>query len=139
MLEQAIYELEPSRLKPYGASAVATREAARLQPYVALAQRAREDPSFISRLSVYLDTKDEYLLGEGDRKLAKGLPAHLGGSMAAGGASWAEQHNEELREMISQAAHIRQGTQMSTEAVTELARRGWRLEQEVAEATRPED
>lgn len=139
MLEQAIYELAPSRLKPYGASAVATREAARLQPYVALAQRAREDPSFISRLSVYLDTKDQYLLGEGDRRLAKNLPAHLGGNMAARGASWAERHSEELRDVISQAARIRQGAQMRTEAATELARRGWRLEKELAEATRPEN
>jgi hypothetical protein len=138
-LEQAIYELEPSRLKPYGASAVATREAARLQPYLALANRAMKDPSFISRLSVYLDTKEEFLLGEGDRRFAKNLPAHLGGNMAARGASWAEQHDEELHDLISQAARIRQGAQMSTEVVTELARQGWRLEHELAAAMRPEN
>lgn len=138
VLEQAIYELEPSRLKPYGASAVATRGAARLQPYLALANRAREDPSFVSRLSVYLDTKEEFLLGEGDRRFAKKLPAHLGGNMVARGTSWAEQHDAELRDLISQAARIRQGAQLNTEAVTELARRGWRLEQELVATIRPE-
>jgi hypothetical protein len=137
-LETAILQLQPSRLKPLGAAALLAREAARLRPYVALAARDQADPSFISRLSVYLDTKEEFMLGEGDRRFAKQLPAHLGGGMPARGAAWAQEHAEELANLLSQSARIQQGEQMSTEVVTELARQAWRLEHELAATMQPE-
>ncbi len=136
-LEKAILQLQPSRLKPYGAAALLAREAARLQPYLALAARAQADASFISRLSVYLDTKEEFLLGEGDRRFARRLPAHLGGDMPARGAAWAQQRAEELRDLLSQSARIQQGAQMNTEAVTQLARQAWHFEHELAAAMQP--
>jgi uncharacterized protein YjbI with pentapeptide repeats len=136
-LEMAIVQLEPSRLKPLGAAALLAREAARLRPYVALAARDKADPSFISRLSVYLDTKEDFLLGEGDRRFAKQLPAHLGGEMPARGSAWAQEHAEELANLLSQSARIQQGAQMETEAVTHLARQAWRFEHELAAAMQP--
>lgn len=137
-LEAAILQLQPSRLKPHGAVALLVREAARLRPYVALAARDQSDPSFISRLSVYLDTKDDLMLGEGDRRFARQLPAHIGGEMPARGAAWAYEHAEGLASLLSQSARIQQGAHISTEVATELARQAWRLEHELAAAMQPE-
>jgi hypothetical protein len=136
-LEAAILQLEPSRLKPHGAAVLLAREVARLRPYLDLATRAQADTSFISRLSVYLDTEEEFLLGQGDRRFARQLPAHLGGDMSARGAAWAQEHAEELRNLLSQSARIQQGAQMNTELVTQLARQAWHLEHELATAMQP--
>jgi hypothetical protein len=92
----ATQDLATSRLKPFGASAVLIREAARLRPYVLLAKRARVDPSVLSRLSAYLDSRDLMMLGTSDRVITETLPAHLDGAMASRSARWAEQHYEEL-------------------------------------------
>lgn len=134
---EAIRQLPPSRLKPHGATALLAREAARLQPYVALAERAKANPAFMSQLSVYLDTRERFLLGESDRRFAEQLPAHLGGDMPARGAAWAERHADELRQVLSQSARLQRGVEMDTETVTVLARLAWRLEHELAEAIQP--
>ena len=58
------------------------------------AKRARVDHSLLSRLSVYLDTRDPLMLGASDRVIAEALPAHLDGAMAARSAPWAEKRHE---------------------------------------------
>lgn len=129
-------ELGPPRLKPFGAAAVLIRQAARLRPYLILAGSARNDPSFLSRLSVYLDTREPLLLNGTERAVAERAPAHLDGGMAARGAQWAEHHREELDVLMTSAAQLRQGRQVTLEEVTSLARRALELEYELAEAAR---
>jgi uncharacterized protein YjbI with pentapeptide repeats len=134
----ATQDLATSRLKPFGASAVLIREAARLRPYVLLAKRARVDPSLLSRLSAYLDSRDLMMLGTSDRVIAETLPAHLDGAMASRSARWAEQHYEELDELLSRAAQLLQGKQSTVEDITLLARKALELEYQLAEDVRPE-
>ncbi|MGI8728766.1 MAG: pentapeptide repeat-containing protein [Solirubrobacteraceae bacterium] len=134
----SVRALATSRLKPFGASAVLIREAARLRPYVLLAKRARVDPSLLSRLSVYLDTRDPVMLGAGDRVIAEALPAHLDGAMAARSARWANKRHEELDELLSRAAQLLQGKQSTVDEITLLARKALELEYQLAEEARPE-
>jgi uncharacterized protein YjbI with pentapeptide repeats len=131
-----IRRIAPSELKPFGASAVVIREAARLRPYFLLAIRAREDPSLLSRLSVYLDTRTPMMLGAGDRMIAETLPAHMDGAMAARSARWAEQRRDELNELLSRAAQLLQGKPSTLEDTTRLARRALELEYDLAEVAR---
>jgi hypothetical protein len=132
-----VRSIAPSRLKPFGAAAVLIRQAARLRPYMLLALRAREDPSLLSRLSVYLDTRTPVMLGAGDRVIADMLPAHLDGAMAARSARWAEQHSEELDALLSRGAQLLQGKQSTVEDATLLARKALELERELAEVAGP--
>jgi uncharacterized protein YjbI with pentapeptide repeats len=134
-----ISSIEPSQLKPFGASAVLIRQAARLRPYMLLGLRAREDPSLLSRLSVYLDTRTPAMLGASDQALADVLPAHLDGAMAARSARWAERHREELDELLSRAAQLRQGKQSTVEDTTHRARKALELESELAEVARTKE
>jgi uncharacterized protein YjbI with pentapeptide repeats len=137
--ERAVLGLKPSRLKPHGAAAVVMRQTARLRPYVALAERAQSDPSFLSRLSTYLEARTPSMLNAADRRLAESLPAHLDGRMAARGAEWAGEHWEELADLMSQAARVRQGAEISVERANELARRSRQLEEQLAAAVAPTD
>jgi len=131
----AVRDLQPSGIKPYGAAAMLTREAARLRPYVVLAEQAKGDPSFISRLSVYLDTRQTAMLNARDRAVAEQLPAHLDGAMAARSARWAESHDEQLRAIISAAARVLQGHIGETREVTVPAASALDLERQLASAT----
>jgi hypothetical protein len=133
-----VRDLPPTSLKPFGASAVLIREAARLRPYVLLAKRAQADPSLLSRLSVYLDERDPVMLGGSDRAIAETLPAHLDGAMAARSARWAERHCDELDELLSKAAQLRQGKQFAVDDITLLARKALALEYALAEEARSE-
>jgi len=131
----AAKDLQSSRIKPYGAAAMLTREAVRLRPYVVLAEQAKSDSSFISRLSVYLDTRQTAMLNARDRAVVEQLPAHLDGAMAARGARWAESHDQQLREIISAAARVRQGYVGETREVAGLATSALDLERQLASAT----
>ncbi|MBA3327525.1 MAG: pentapeptide repeat-containing protein [Solirubrobacterales bacterium] len=136
--DAAVRDLATSRLKPFGASAVLIREAARLRPYLLLARRARVDSSLLSRLSVYLDARDPVLLSASDRVFAETLPSHLDGAMAARSAQCAEQHYEELEELLTRAAQLLQGKRSDAEEVTHLARKALALEYQFAEHARSE-
>jgi hypothetical protein len=133
----AINALDPSQIKPFGAVAVAVREADRLRPYYVLGELSQTDPTSLSRISSYLDSRQEFLLNSSDRKVARGLPAHLDGAMAGRGARWAVDHYEKLKELLHVASAMRRGETSEREHAHRWARRGLQLEQELADHVRP--
>jgi hypothetical protein len=133
----ALVGLDLAEVKPFGAAAVVIREAARLRPYLMLAAEAKADPSFLSTLSVYIDSGEPFLASSRVRRVAAQVPAHLDGAMAARGARWAEQHREDLSELISRAAHLRQGEVVATARLAQLAWRALELENEMSADIRP--
>lgn len=123
-----------ARASGKGAVALAVREAGRLRPWLAFAIREREDPSFISRMSVWIDEPADFLLTGADRPLSKMVPAHLDGPGFARGVRWAASHLPELRQFEIGAREAWKRFAGDAVVAKELADLGWRLENELAHA-----
>ena len=130
--ERAVRQLELSEVKSYGAVAVAIREANRLRPYAALQSLVESDPTAMSRISVYIDTHQEFLLTSRDRSIARALPAHLDGAMASRAREWASQHANELIELLAAAAAMRRSEPSESGTAARWARRGLEMEEELS-------
>jgi uncharacterized protein YjbI with pentapeptide repeats len=133
MVGQAIQAINPAGLKPDGALAVVLRQASRLQPYQALAAQVRVDPTSISRISVYVDERQDFLLNSRDRAAVRGLPAHLDGGAVSRSGAWAEQHFDEITDLIRTAASLRRGEPASVPELSLWAARGLSMESELAD------
>ena len=120
-----------------GALTAAMREVARLRPYWALARQSRIDPSFVSRLSTWLDTgRDPVLLAAADRPLAEVLPAHLDGEGLARSVRWAEQRIDELADYDQQVRKLWKAHRPLAERAHKLAVKGKNLEEQLAATAR---
>lgn len=133
----ALRALDLARLKSYGAVAVTIRQADRLRPYLALTTLVEADPTAMSRIVVYLDSRQEFLLNSRDRAVVRALPAHLSGEMASRSRIWATEHRSELSELLTVASKMRGGKETSTPEASSWARRGIEMEIELARHVRP--
>ncbi len=120
-----------------GALTAAMREVAGLRPYWALARQSRVDPSFVSRLSTWLDAgRDPVLLTGADRPLAEVVPAHLDGKGLARSVRWAEQHIDELADYDQRVRKLWKAHRPLAEQAHELAVQGRNLEKQLAAIAR---
>jgi len=119
-----------------GAVAIAVRQDERLRPYVELARRARLDPTFLSRLSVWLDAgRKDFPMPASERRLADRVPAHVDGASAARAARWADAHLEALTIYDEQVRKLwRRLSESDEELALELAERGLKFERDLGSA-----
>jgi hypothetical protein len=123
-------EISPVR----GAMALSLRQLARLRPWLLLAARHREDPSALSRLSVWVDTgrQQPFLLTSKDRYVSERIPAHVDGETLARGVRWAASSYDGLSEFADAVRALWKSSHPDAQAATELVRQGQKAEQELS-------
>lgn len=104
-----------------------------------LAERTQSDPSSLSRIWTFLETKTPAMLNAADRRLAENLPAHLDGRMAARGAELGPRALGGADRLDVAGSTPATGRGISVDRANELARRSLRLEEQLASAVAPVD
>lgn len=128
-LEGWLESFRPSGTSVRAATQLIERQATRLRPYELLLQQAAEDPSTVSRVAAFLDTRQDVMLTGADRPIVSLLPANLDGVMLDRAVRWADRNRKRIADVLDLARS--DVSRMEPRRADVVARLGVELEDEL--------